>query len=39
MREAGRRFIETERNWIASASHYRGLYRHILRRPAVALVG
>jgi PEP-CTERM/exosortase A-associated glycosyltransferase len=39
MREAGRRFIETDRNWIASASHYRGLYRGILRRPIAALVG
>ena len=39
IREAGRRFIETERNWIASASHYRVLYRQILRRSTAALVG
>jgi len=39
VREAGRRYIETERNWIASASQYRGLYRQILRRHAAALVG
>lgn len=39
MREAGRRFIETERNWIASGSHYRGLYRGILPRRTAALAG
>jgi hypothetical protein len=39
MRENGRRFIETERNWNASASHYRVLYRQILRRSVAALLG
>ena len=32
MREAGRRFIETERSWQASAAHYRPVYERL--RPA-----
>ena len=32
MREAGRRFVETERSWAASAAHYRPLYGRLLRR-------
>ena len=39
MREAGRRYIETERNWIASGSNYRGLYRRILPKHIAALAG
>lgn len=32
MRAAGRRFIETERSWPASAAHYEPLYRALLQR-------
>jgi PEP-CTERM/exosortase A-associated glycosyltransferase len=39
MRKAGRRFIETERNWLASGSHYRGLYKRILPQEIAALAG
>jgi glycosyltransferase involved in cell wall biosynthesis len=30
MRDAGRRYVEAERTWTASASHYRGLYEKVL---------
>jgi PEP-CTERM/exosortase A-associated glycosyltransferase len=30
IREAGRRFVETERNWAASAAHYRPVYERLL---------
>lgn len=39
MRAAGRRFIETERTWPASAAHYKPLYQSLLdrrRRPKQA---
>ena len=32
MRAAGRRFIETERSWPASAAHYEPLYRALRQR-------
>jgi glycosyltransferase involved in cell wall biosynthesis len=36
LREAGRRFVETERNWAASAAHYRPLFETLLRRQGGA---
>ncbi len=36
MREAGRRFVETERSWVASAAHYRPVYERLLRMAARA---
>ena len=32
MREAGRRFVETERSWAASAARYAPVYERLLRR-------
>jgi len=32
MREAGRRYVETERSWAASAAHYAPVYERLLRR-------
>ena len=31
MRQAGRRFVEEERNWTASAAHYQGAYHRLLQ--------
>lgn len=33
MRAAGRRFVETERNWKVSVSHYTSVYQDMLCRP------
>ena len=34
MREAGRRFVETERNWTNSVARYRGVYGSLLGQAA-----
>jgi PEP-CTERM/exosortase A-associated glycosyltransferase len=39
IREAGRRFVETERNWAASAAHYAPLYERLLRQGSRRLSG
>jgi len=33
MRAAGRRFVETERHWTASAAHYRPVFEALVRAP------
>ncbi|MEW6025642.1 MAG: glycosyltransferase, partial [Pseudomonadota bacterium] len=32
MKQAGRRFVETERNWAASVSRYRGVYGSLVKQ-------
>jgi hypothetical protein len=34
LREAGRSFVERERNWGASAAHYSAVYRDLVPRGA-----
>ena len=36
MRAAGRKFVESERNWRASVARYRGVYEPLTQRPAHA---
>ena len=36
LRAAGRRFVETERNWAASAAHYRGPFEALAERAEAA---
>jgi PEP-CTERM/exosortase A-associated glycosyltransferase len=36
LREAGRRFVETERTWAASAAHYQAPFQALLARAAAA---
>ncbi len=39
LRQAGRAFVETERNWAASVARYRQVYAAALGQPAAALDG
>ena len=34
MRQAGRRFVEQERNWTQSVAHYTDPYRHLIERAS-----
>jgi glycogen synthase len=39
MKQAGRRFVETERNWTASVARYRGVYGSLLKPGMEAALG
>ena len=39
MKQNGRRFVETERNWAASVARYRDVYGALVKAPQEAVVG